>query len=418
MCFPYRLAGEACMTSEPTPTTLLADAPIAASLTPIAPALRTLQQVEAELSRTFLERDEAIRAILLTVLARQHAVLLGPPGTAKSDMINRLSDRIAGPSGAAQFFVYLMTKQTNEEELFGPPDVQAFRQGIYQRVVARKLPTAHFAFLDEIYKANTAISNALLTAMNERLYDDGSGRIAIPLISLFGASNELPQGEELAAFWDRMITRLLVTYVSDSSFGQLLRAATQVRSAPTTLDLADLEALQQTAAGLPIPNTVYDAMVTLRKDLAAKGITASDRRWMQMLRFLQASALMEGRDRVEEDDLIVVKDALWSTPEQRGDLARMAAKLANPLNGKAVELGDQAASVYEPATAAQRSDESDEAKMQVAIQALAKIKNIRGQLERLFEQAQAQGRSPQKIERELSKVKDMQIKLAGLVITG
>ena len=407
------------MTTAVTPTeTIDPTTPIAASLKPIAPALGAYQQIEQELSRTFLERDEAIRAIMLTVLARQHAVLLGPPGTAKSDIINSLSDRIAGPSGSAQFFVYLMTKQTNEEEIFGPPDVNAFRQGIYQRVVARKLPTAHFAFLDELFKANTAISNALLTAMNERLYDDGQGRIRIPLISLFGASNELPQGEELAAFWDRLVTRLMVNYVSDSAFGQLLRTATQARQAPTTLDLKDLETLQAMVVTLPIPNSVYEAMIALRKELAGKGIIASDRRWLQMLRFVQASALMEGRDRVEEDDLIVMKDALWSNPEQRQDIARMAAKLANPLNGKAVELGDQAASVYEPAMNAQRGGDSDEQKMQVAIQALTKIKNIRGQLDRLLEQAQAQGRNPQKIDRELGKVKAMQMQLGQLVVAG
>lgn len=407
------------MATATTPTeTIDPTTPIAASLKPIAPALGAYQQIEQELSRTFLERDEAIRAIMLTVLARQHAVLLGPPGTAKSDIINSLSDRIAGPSGSAQFFVYLMTKQTNEEEIFGPPDVNAFRQGIYQRVVARKLPTAHFAFLDELFKANTAISNALLTAMNERLYDDGQGRMRIPLISLFGASNELPQGEELAAFWDRLVTRLMVNYVSDSAFGQLLRTATQTRQAPTTLDLKDLETLQAMVVTLPIPNSVYEAMIALRKDLAGKGIIASDRRWLQMLRFVQASALIEGRDRVEEDDLIVMKDALWSNPEQRQDIARMAAKLANPLNGKAVELGDQAASVYEPAMSAQRGGDSDEQKMQVAIQALTKIKNIRGQLDRLLEQAQAQGRNPQKIDRELGKVKAMQMQLGQLVVAG
>ena len=137
-----------------------------------------------------------------------------------------------------------------------------------------------------------------------------------------------------------------------------------------------------------------------------------------MLRFVQASALMEGRDRVEEDDLIVMKDALWSNPEQRQDIARMAAKLANPLNGRAVELGDQAASVYEPAMSAQRGGDNDEQKMQVAIQALTKIKNIRGQLDRVLEQAQAQGRNPQKIERELGKVKTMQLQLGQLVVAG
>ena len=137
-----------------------------------------------------------------------------------------------------------------------------------------------------------------------------------------------------------------------------------------------------------------------------------------MLRFVKASALMEGHDRVEDDDLIVMKDALWSNPEQRQDIARMAARLANPLNGMAVELGDQAASVYEPAMSAQRGGDSDEQKMQVAIQALTKIKNIRGQLDRLLEQAQAQGRNPQKIERELGKVKAMQLQLGQLVVAG
>ena len=240
-------------------------------------------------------------------------------------------------------------------------------------------------------QANTAVSNALLTAMNEREYDDGAGRISIPLISLFGASNELPHGEDLAAFWDRLLCRLFVGYVSDSAFATLIRQ-TQSRAARTTMSLADLELLQQAAAALPISNSVYDALGGLRKDLAAKGITASDRRWLQTLWLLRASALFEGRSQVEEDDLSVLKDTLWSTPEQRQEIARMTARLANPMNGRAVELSDEAATAYTAAMDAQRTADSDEAKMTVAIQALQRLRKSKQEINVLLDQANARGK--------------------------
>jgi MoxR-like ATPase len=246
-----------------------------------------------------------------------------------------------------------MTRFTTPEELFGPVSVQGLKADQYRRVTAGKLPEAPLAVLDEIFKANSAILNALLTLMNERQFDNGGQRVSVPLISLFGASN---------------------------------------------------------------PGGVLDALAQLRKDLAGKGIIASDRRWLWMLHLLRAQALLEGRGVVEEDDLIILRDALWNTPEQRQEIGRLAARRANPLNAKAVELGDQAASVHQAALSTQNGSLDDEAKMKAAVEANTKLKAIRAQLARLVEQAQAQGRSTGRIEKVQAQVRTMHEEVAGLIL--
>ena len=46
------------------------------------------------------------------------------------------------------------------------------------------LPDATVAFVDEIFKANSAILNTLLTLLNERLFDNGATRVHVPLLCL------------------------------------------------------------------------------------------------------------------------------------------------------------------------------------------------------------------------------------------
>jgi MoxR-like ATPase len=63
----------------------------------------------------------------------------------------------------------------------------------YVRQINGYLPTAEVAFIDEIFKANSAILNALLTLLNERLFDNGSARLEVPLLCLVsGLAAALP----------------------------------------------------------------------------------------------------------------------------------------------------------------------------------------------------------------------------------
>ncbi len=404
------------MTTRPTAPPPPPPALTPANLTPVQAALTNYQAILAELGMTFLERDDAVRVAGVAVITRKHPVFIGQPGTAKSALITAFAERINPPGGTGlSTFLWLMTRFTTPEELFGPVSIAGLKQDDYRRITTGKLPEAAFVFLDEVFKANSAILNALLTVMNERQFDNGSQRLSIPLISLFGASNELPQGEDLAALWDRFALRVVVEYVSDSGFARLLRLAAAT-APPTTITQADLAALQALVPAIPIPNTVLDALAQLRKDLAGKGITASDRRWLWMLDLMRGHALIEGRGLVEEDDLIILRDSLWQTPEQRQDIGRLAARLANPLNGKAVDLGDQASSIHEEAMRAQKAGLSDEEKMQSAVQANTKLKKVRNDLAALLEQATAQGRNPARIQKVQGQVQEMHAAVAGLIL--
>jgi MoxR-like ATPase len=394
------------------------------NLASINPSLDKLQVIVRELAASLIERDEVIRASLVALLARQHLVVLGPPGTAKSALVTSLAERIGPQNGAGlRNFAYLMTRFTTTEELFGPVSVSGLKRDEYRRITAGKLVEAELVFLDEIFKASSAILNALLNIANERVFHNGDQEMKVPLISLFGASNEMPQGNELEALWDRFLLRFPVGYVTDTGFAKFIRAAVAKQtghnsngSQPLTLLQSELAALQQAAAQVSIPNAAIDLIEQLRRDLVGKGIIISDRRWGQALGVLQAHALAEGRDAVTEDDLVFLKHVLWQSPEQQTEIGKALARIGNPLNSKAVDYEDQVASVHRECMDAQQAAQSEEQKMQSAIEANTKIKQIGARLQELREQAAEQGRNTNRIDKVVEAVAKMKHEIASLVL--
>ena len=395
-------------------------------LTLIKPTLDKLQTIERELSVALVERDEVIRAALVALLARQHLFVLGPPGTAKSHLMIELARRVSTQAGAGlRSFTYLMTRFTTPEELFGPVSVSGLKQDEYKRITAGRMVEAELVFLDEIFKASSAILNALLKIANERLFNNGNQEMAVPLISLFGASNELPQGNDLEALWDRFLLRLRVGYVSDAGFSKLIRAAAAKLTAnghaangapPQLLTQSELLALQQSAGQVPVSDATVGLIEQLRRDLAAKGVCLSDRRWGQTLGVLQSHALLEGRAAVTEDDLAILKHSLWQTPEQQPEIGKLIARLGNPLNSKAVDLGDQAASVHQEGMQAHGSADTTDKKVAAAIEAYGKLKTILNKLQELREQAVAQGKNTGRIDKVVEQVTGMRQEFAELAL--
>ena len=180
-------------------------------------------QIKNYLESKFYEREAEIEGLLISVLARQHMLLIGPAGTAKSLLSVELAKIVQG----VNYFQWLLTRFSTPEELFGPVSLKELEQGIYKRNTTGKLPEAHIAFLDELFKASSAILNSLLTLINERLFYNNGKPFRTPLISIIGASNEYPEeGEGLEALYDRFLLRYETDYLkNDANFISMLKGA-------------------------------------------------------------------------------------------------------------------------------------------------------------------------------------------------
>ena len=302
------------------------------------PALGRLHSVRSSLRARFLERDHVIDLLLAALLARLHVFVLGPPGTAKSALASAVVSSIEGTTG----FTWLMSKFTTPEDVFGPLSLQALQQGRFERLTTKKLPEAHVALLDEIFKSNSAILNACLTLMNERQFMNGTATIDCPLITLIGASNELPDGDDLEALFDRFALRLVVPYIADPENVKRL-LVDRNRLPVATMTIEELVTCQEEASAIDVPDALVDVLVdAVKPKLEAQGVSASYRRWQQILRFLQAYAYLDGKDAVSVDHCDVLPDLLWRDPSSRPAITATVAAASNPTAARAAEIVDAA----------------------------------------------------------------------------
>src|SRR5258707_1283171 len=202
---------------------------------------RLQREVVEPIQKRFVGRDEVVDLIALTVVAGEHLFLHGPPGTAKSALIRTFARAVQG-----RYFEYMLTRFTEPNEIFGPIDIAKLRDGKVITVTTGMLPEAEFAFLDELFNANSAILSSLLTILNERVFRRGLETHHLPLLSLFSASNHLPEEDALKALFDRFLLRCHVDNLNRDAMPQLLTAgwaleqAVPALSSVTAKELRDL----------------------------------------------------------------------------------------------------------------------------------------------------------------------------------
>ncbi|TQR18497.1 AAA family ATPase [Psychrobacillus soli] len=276
--------------------------------------LSKLDEISNSLNAKFYEREAEVEALLIAILSRQHILMIGPSGTAKSALAVELAKIIQG----TKYFQWLLTRFSTPEELFGPLSLKALEQGVYKRNTESKMPEVNLVFLDEIFKANSAILNSLLTIINERIFYNNGSPVQVPLMSLIGASNEYPEeGEGLEALFDRFLLRYEVEYIADdTNFISMLKNADQHEQMPT-MTMEDLIHFQFLTDMVVIHDEVYNAISKIRKDLRDEGIRPSDRRFKQSLSVLQARALIRKRQVVLVEDIVILENALWETIDQK-----------------------------------------------------------------------------------------------------
>src|SRR3954468_9338202 len=287
-----------------------------------------LRDVGRELDQRYLDKSELVRMLLITLVAGEHMLIVGPPGTAKSALVRHLARLID-----ARYFEYLLTRFSEPNEIFGPVDIKAFREGSYVRRVEAMLPEAEIVFLDEIFKSNSAILNSLLSILNERRFFTGSASIQVPLSSLDGATNEIPNDDALSAVFDRFLVRTLSDNLDSFHFHGLIErgrrgeiealapggegGAPAVEGAGRPLvSLAEIRLLKgRLAQHLQFPEDFLARYKGLVFQIRSEGVTLSDRRVVKLLKLFAASALIDGRPTVDDGDFFVLRH-VWNSVDQ------------------------------------------------------------------------------------------------------
>lgn len=368
-------------------------------------SVERLSSVRRALKARFLERDQLVDGVLLAVLARQHVLLLGPPGSAKSMLARALSGALAGK----RRFEWLLTKFSTPEEIFGPVSLQALEAGRYERVTDGKLPRAEVAFLDEVFKANSAILNALLTILNERQFHQGTRVEEVPLEVLIAASNELPEEDELGALYDRFLLRFTVGYIEqDHRFARLLRLEAEDGPLEATLSPEDLAALRAAVAQVAVPDGVVADVIEIRRTLGREGVVASDRRYRQAMGVLRASAVLDGRDRVGTADLRWLEHVLWSDPEERATVAQVLAKVATGMEEDARRLLGHAKEIE---AYARRSWPDAQSRSRATLEAHTKLHDLVRRLATMRATATERGRDVSRIDDISGEIEEIQRQL-------
>ena len=291
-------------------------------------AAQKVREVGRALDARYLDKSEIVRLLLVALVAGEHMLIVGPPGTAKSALVRHLARLVD-----ARYFEYLLTRFSEPNEIFGPVDIKAFREGTFVRRVEAMLPDAEIVFLDEIFKSNSAILNALLSILNERRFFTGSATIRVPLCSLFGATNEVPNDDALGAIFDRFLVRTLSENLDSFHFHGLVERGLRAEAAalapkrdgaPGAADddvaplvsLADIHRLQER---LPQLMQFSEEFLARYKGLVfqirSEGVTVSDRRVVKLLKMFAASALIDGRPAAHDGDLFVLRH-VWNSVDQ------------------------------------------------------------------------------------------------------
>jgi MoxR-like ATPase len=285
-------------------------------------SIKRLNYVKSKLGDRFADRQPVADLLVLGTVCQENILIVGPPGTAKTDIITRYADMLDMTA-----FHYLLTRFTEPSELFGPLDLEAFRSGTYSVRTESMLPTADIAFLDEVFQGSSAILNAMLTILNERIFHNGSVRQRVPILSFIGATNTVPDDPSLRAFADRFALRLRVDPVDDDKIDDLLDKGWALEEERITRDAGkenvqeqsymkreEVQHLHGHLREVKLGGVRHDYTQLIR-ELRAEGVEFSDRRTLKGLKLIAGGALLRESDEAEIRDFWPIMH-LWARPEE------------------------------------------------------------------------------------------------------
>lgn len=286
----------------------------------------TMHYLRDGIAAQLIGRDREAVVITLALIAREHVLFVGPPGTAKSLLCRTAAEMIYG----AHYVERLLSPTTAPEAIWGPVSISALRQDRYEHVTAGYAADAHILYLDEVGRASPAILDTLLHLLGpERQALIGTQQIKSPLVAAIGSANTWPED---AAMLDRWTLRASVGYLPPSMRRQLLQW--QVPAKPNTLTLQDLADAHTASRGVTWSAEALDTFDQILAELDEAGIAVSDRRLRSADKIAKAAALVRVSAKVDPIDLEVLQFVLWSVPDQAAVATQKIVQLANPMGAK------------------------------------------------------------------------------------
>ncbi len=315
--------------------------------------LDSLNELRARLIDMFVGRESEVDAVIASLISGEPAILVGPPGTAKTAMVEALAKLVN-----ARYFYYLLTRFTEPDELLGPLDIRALREGRYTRVTTGRLPEAEIAFLDEVFKAGSAIRNTLLDIILYRRFLNNGAYVKLPLLTLYTASNEVSTDAEDQAFYDRLTIRCFVKPVEASLWEELLVKG--VRLATETVDLKPVLTVEQVreykkavdarASEMLADPDIRAKIVSALAELKSRNVELGDRRKVKLVIVAAAYSILNAEQKPTVDSVADALEvvAVHSEDDRRKvEEAIMALKLRTVDVMKIVALKEELRRAYE-----------------------------------------------------------------------
>ena len=305
--------------AEPAAASNGADTPSDSDVVVIDELLSTYDRMRAEMAKVIIGQDEVVERLLICILSRGHALLMGVPGLAKTLMVNSLSKVMSLDFNRIQFTPDLMPS-----DITGTDILQETAEGRREFEFVKGPIFANIILADEINRTPPKTQSALLEAMQEH-HVTVSGRI-MPLPEPFfvlATQNPIEQEGTYSlpeAQLDRFMFFIEVEYPALDEERRIARETTGAATREITPQVSGAQIMkyQELVERVPVPDHIYDLAVDIVRatrpdsgdapDFCQKLVSwgAGPRAVQYLIRGAKARAVLQGSYLVRQEDLEAV----------------------------------------------------------------------------------------------------------------